>query len=269
MERIVCKFGGSSAANSDGFKRIRHILSSNPARRCVVLSAPGAMGGREKLTDLLEQVWRDGGAGDALDEAAARFSKIARGLGLPDETATVREVLLRSAAISRAHTLSRGEYLSARLFARWTGLPFVDAAHLLCFDAGGALSVPESLRAIREAARQHIKMVVPGFYGSDPKGNIVILPRNGSDITGALVAAGVGASLYENWTDVPGLMTADPAVDPAASVIPEITYAEMRRRAERGARVLHPDCLGPLEALGIPTRIKCTLEPDAPGTLVR
>ena len=103
---------------------------------------------------------------------------------------------------------------------------------------------------------------------NDPLGRIVTFPRNGSDITGALVAAGIGAALYENWTDVPGLMTGDPDTDPEARVIPEIRYADMRKISRSGARVLHPDCLDAVEAAGIPTRIRCTLRPDLPGTLI-
>lgn len=269
MERIVCKFGGSSAADAVCFRRIKAILDADPRRCYVVLSAPGKLDGAPKVTDLLEAVWRDGIDGAAAAAVIARFHSISVGLGLEPRDELVRHALAEAAAISHDHMLSRGEYLCARLFARFSGLPFLDAASFVCFDAMGALDVPQSIRRLSALPSIHPRAVLSGFYGADAAGNIVTLPRNGSDITGALVAAAVGASLYENWTDVPGLMTDDPARNPNARFIPLTDYSEMRRFAEGGARVLHPDCLAPVESIGIPTRLKYTLRPDAPGTLIR
>ena len=269
MDRIVCKFGGSSAANAEGFHRIRTILNENLARRYIVLSAPGALEGMPKVTDLLEQVWREGGCGPATDAVVRRFRDIRAGLGLPPGDGAVRNALATAAHVSRAHTLSRGEYLSARLFSEYAGLTFVDAAHFVCFDAKGTLDVQRSITRLSVLPSMYFRAVVPGFYGSDPSGNLVTLPRNGSDITGAILAAAVHAALYENWTDVPGLMTADPRRDPGARLIPVTDYPEMRAFAQNGARVLHPDCLAPVEQAGIPTRLKYTLQPEAPGTLIR
>lgn len=268
MDKIVCKFGGSSAASAEGIRRIKAILNENPARRYVVLSAPGALEGGPKVTDLLEQVWREGGRGPAAEAVVSRFRDIRAGLGLPPGDEAVRNVLAAAVRISRAHTLSRGEYLCARLFADYTGLTFVDAAPFVCFDTNGGLDVQRSITRLSVLPSMYLRAVVPGFYGSDPSGKIVTLPRNGSDITGALLAAAVHATLYENWTDVPGLMTADPSRDPDARLIPVIDYPEMRTFAQNGARVLHPDCLAPVEQAGIPTRLKCTMQPEAAGTLI-
>ena len=269
MDHIVCKFGGSSAADSNGFRRIRAILEDDPRRRYVVLSAPGALDGGPKVTDLLDRAWREGVPGAASEAVVKRFHAIAAGLDIDPDDDAVRACLASAAAISRDHLLSRGEYLCARLFSRYADLPFADAASLVCFDAGGALEVPETLRRMAAIPAIHPRAVIPGFYGGAPDGRIVTLPRNGSDITGALAAAGTGACLYENWTDVPGLMTEDPAVNPRAKVIPVTDYPGMRRFALNGARVLHPDCLTPVERAGIPTRLRCTMAPDAPGTLIR
>ena len=257
MGIIACKFGGTSTANADMFKRIRAILASDPDRRYVVLSAPGRDGTREKVTDMLYK-------GD-IAGVAGRFAAMARDLNVEMDFETE---LRRAARESEAALLSRGEYLCARLFSRWIGIPFVDAADVIRFDAHGRPDAPGTRAALRRMAARFPRAVIPGFYGSDPHRRVVIFPRNGSDITGALVAAGVGASLYENWTDVPGLMTGDPEKDPEARVIPEITYADMRRASRSGARVLHPDCLDAVEAAGIPTRIRCTMRPDLPGTLI-
>ena len=269
MASITCKFGGTSTATSNMFRQIGRILDENPARRYIVLSAPG---GEEKVTDMIYRYCaarREGKRGDALLYAvAARYQAIGDELGVPGMGTLARDEIQRGAEISDTHAASRGEYLCAKLFARWRGIPFIDAAQLVSFDAAGVLMVPETLRRFRALAHCLVRAVIPGFYGSGPDGHIVTFPRNGSDITGALCAAGTGADLYENWSDVPGLMTADPNLDPEATVIPEISYAAMHRLSENGARVLHPDSLEPLARAGIPTRLKCTMTPKDPGTLV-
>lgn len=262
MGIIACKFGGTSTANANCFKRIEEIIRANPDRRYVVLSAPGRDGDEEKVTDMLFRAWRDKSFGAVV----RRFDALARDLGVQMDS---EDILRRAAALSEAALVSRGEYLCARLFSAWSGIPFVDAAGIIRFDARGALDASGTRGALRAMAARLPRAVIPGFYGGAPDGRVVTFPRNGSDITGALVAAGVGAALYENWTDVPGLMTGDPAVDPHAEVIPEISYAAMRDMTRSGARVLHPDCLTPVEAAGIPTRLRCTMDPDSPGTLIR
>ena len=261
MEIIVCKFGGTSTANADRFRQIRRILDMDPRRRYVVLSAPGTDRSTPKVTDLLYR--------EDIDIAARRFEEIAGALGLCGAGERARRELEKAKDRGEPYRVSRGEAQCAMLFSEYAGIPCVDAARVIRFDAAGQLDVPETLRRIKEMAKEYPRAVLPGFYGGDPEGNIHLLPRNGSDFTGALLAAGVGAALYENWTDVPGLMTGDPNTDPDAQVIPQISYAEMRRMAEAGARVLHPDCLSPVEDAGIPTRLKCTLRPELPGTLIR
>ena len=268
MESIVCKFGGSSVATSEGFRQIKRILDEEPSRRYIVLSAPGSTNGSPKVTDLLEAVWNEGGHGPASASVVRRFHDISAGLGLVPRDELIRNIIASAAKISLAHTLSRGEYLCARLFADFAGLPFIDAAPFVCFDAQGTLDVPRSVTRLSVLPSLHLRAVLPGFYGTDTSGRVVTLPRNGSDITGALVAAAVKATLYENWTDVPGLMTDDPDANPNARLIPVTDYPEMRRFALNGARILHPDCLAPVENAGIPTRLKCTMAPDAPGTLI-
>ena len=156
----------------------------------------------------------------------------------------------------------------AWLFSRFTGLPFVDAASLVAFDAQGEIDLVKTQYQFSALHAGYARAVIPGFYGAAPDGRIRTFPRNGSDITGALCAAGTGSDLYENWSDVPGLMTADPALDPTAAVVPRISYAAMRRLAEQGVPVLHPDSLSPVARAGIPTRLRCTTAPDAPGTLI-
>lgn len=260
MSVIVCKFGGTSTADAEMFKRIHAIIKEDPRRRYAVLSAPGKINGGEKVTDLLYAAWRT----RSPEAAVGRFEAIARELGVNMDFRTSIERALKR---SEAETVSRGEYLCAKLFSKWSGIPFADAAELIFFDEGGKIDRDRTLRAIREMSKRLERAVIPGFYGSGPGGEIVTFPRNGSDITGALLAAGVGASLYENWTDVPGLMTGDPAADPGAKLIDAIRCDELRRMPGN-PRVLHPDSLDAVQAAGIPTRIRCTMTPELPGTLV-
>ncbi len=270
MGTIVAKFGGGATADAEALRRVGGILRAEPGRRCAVLSAPGRCGEcGEKVTDLLESAWRmlDRGqdASEPLRRVVARFRAIAEGLDQPDPSAEVRRELSRAATASRDALLSRGECLCARLFARWMGWAFADAADVVRIDAAGAPDAPAT--AARLAAVPQ-PFVLPGFYGADGDGRIRAFPRNGSDITGALAAAALGAEVYENWTDVDGLMTADPAAVPDARPIPRLGFRQMRLLSEAGAKVLHPDCLAPVEAAGIPIHLRSALRPEAPGTWI-
>jgi len=273
MGIIVSKFGGSSTATACHLKRIERLVRASAARRCVVLSAPGIDGDHpEKVTAMLERCWDlrkcPAACESAVSAVVRRFDDICRGLEIPDMTRTVHRTIERAVSVSLPHTLSRGEYLCALAFARYTGLPMVDAADLIAFGSDGALDEVATRQNIRRLKDIEGPVIVPGFYGADPVGRIRILPRNGSDISGALIAAGLEADLYENWSDVPGLMTADPAIVSNARLIPHIGYRQMRALARAGAQVLHPACLDPVAMAGIPTRLRDTAHTDNFGTLI-
>ena len=273
MRTIVSKFGGSSTANADQFKRILGIIRASPARRCVVLSAPGVDAAHsEKVTALLEACWacRDDPKrlNRAVGRVAERFREIASALSLADPLDLVRREILNAIEISLSHTLSRGEYLCASLFSRYSGIPMVDAAEVIAFDEAGDPDFERTHSGFEAIGKQCGAFILPGFYGANPTGGIRTFPRNGSDITGALAAAGLDAGLYENWTDVDGLMTADPALVPGARLVPMVGYRQMRAMARAGARVLHPACLDPVAMAGIPTRLRNTMNPTCFGTLI-
>lgn len=274
MRPIVSKFGGSSTANAGCFRQILSIVRQSPARRCIVLSAPGADDEHPvKVTSLLDRCWQQRRTPHKLEGTVAavvdRFGKIARELSAFDIRPLCAEEIERALYISRDHTLSRGEFLCAALFSAWSGFAALDAARVVAFDGAGRLDEARTLSLLREAAkRAPAPMVLPGFFGADPTGKIVTFPRDGSDISGALAAAGTEAGLYENWTDVPGLMTADPAIVPAARLIPQVSYRQMRLLSRAGAKVLHPACLDPVAQAGIPTRLRCTRDPESFGTLI-
>lgn len=274
MCAIVSKFGGSSTANARRFEQILSIIRRSPQRRCVVLSAPGTDETHaQKVTAMLERCWQMRGQPaeleGAVDAVVHRYACIAQALSIHDVSQFCREEILNALYISRDHTLSRGEYLCAWLFSEFSGFAMLDARELVSFDErSGAVDIDGTLSRFSRVDLSRGPVVLPGFYGSDGTGRVVTFPRNGSDITGALAAAGVGARLYENWTDVPGLMTADPAIVPGARLIRQVGYRQMRQLARCGAQVLHPACLDPVAMAGIPTRLRCTQAPDSFGTLI-
>ena len=273
MPTIVSKFGGSSTANADCFLRILHILRASSDRRYVVLSAPGTDAQhRAKVTSMLEKVWRlradDLTCAAMCHAIARRYGEIADAFGIDGFEAHAMKTLETAVSDSRAHVLSRGEFLCAELVAHASGMPFVDAKEVVRFDACGTLDPEGTLIRLKAMSATHECAVIPGFYGADGSGRLRVFPRNGSDISGALAAAGVSAALYENWTDVPGLMTADPAIVPNARLIGQISYRQMRAFARAGAQVLHPACLDPVAMAGIPTRLRCTMRPECFGTLI-
>ena len=257
MNTVVAKFGGSSLASAAAFHVVRQRLREQPDCRVCVASAPGArFPGDAKVTDLLK-------AGD-FAAVRARLGQIARPLGL--DVPTLDEDQARRSA---EFALSRGEWACARMLAQYLGWRFLDAEGLVLLDERRACRTEETLRRMRAAlCDPDARVVIPGFSGSGPDGTILTLPRGGSDITGALAAAAVGASVYENYTDVCGVYTRDPALAPDAQPIARMSYRALRRAARQGARVMHEDAITPVEAADIPIHILSTLRPEAGGTWV-
>lgn len=267
----VCKFGGSSLADAGMFARVRRILHADGARRYIVLSAPGRrFSGDEKITDLLIAAHDASRLGDysILARIFCRYASIRRYLApffpLEREFMHIR----RNLHTSRDHAASRGEYLCAKLFAAYASLPFVDAADLLFFDESGRIDMERSRDAVQRKLLCHERAVIPGFYGSMPDGSIRTFERGGSDISGALISVLAGADLYENWTDVDGLFTADPAIVEHPRRSRQVSLKQMMRICRAGAQLLHPDALIPLMGTGIDTELKNTFDPDAAGTRI-
>lgn len=271
MSITVCKFGGSSVCNGDLFAQVHRIIRSAAERRYIVLSAPGRRCSTDdKITDLLYNAY-DAGDDDAqfiftriyLRYASIR-DQIAPDFDLESEFSQIRKRL----RTSRDYAASRGEYLCAKLFSAYSGLHFVDAAQLFFFDENGAIDMEASYRAIAQRLLPMDRAVIPGFYGTMPDGSIHTFSRGGSDVSGALIAAALHADLYENWTDVDGLFTADPTSVPNARRNSRVSLYQMERLAWAGAQVLHPDALKPLKGAHIDTVLKNTCCPDAPGTRI-
>ena len=271
----VTKFGGSSLCDSAGFARVREIVLADPARRVVVVSAAGKRHAADhKITDLLylchAHLQYEVSCWDLWRRVADRYREIRDGcaLTLPIEAELEAIYAAMDRRTPRDWIVSRGEYLSARLMADLLGFDFVDAKDWLLFDAAGRVRPAASYAALGSLADGR-KIVTPGFYGALPDGQIHTLPRGGSDVTGALAAAALHADLYENWTDVPGVLAADPALVQRPAQVEQLRYEELQTLSRIGMQVLHEDAVAPVQRAQIPLRICSTLEPETPGTLVR
>lgn len=275
MDRIVCKFGGSSLAGACEFLRVKEIVERNPSRSVVVVSAPGKSSAESfKVTDMLLMCAQLSSAGFRFDEifaqVAERFRTLCRELGVStDIDALLKEVEEHIASgESAASCASRGEYLCAKVMADYLGWPFVDAKDLFLFSSEGVIDEEESLERVEKTIGPMERAVVPGFYGSLPSGRLTTFRRGGSDITGSFLAAGIGANLYENWTDVPGLLMSDPKIVEDPMPIRRMSYAELRELSYMGAKVLQEDAVFPVARAGIPLQIRSSLLPEDPGTLI-
>ncbi len=275
MELKVCKFGGTSVADAAQLRRVKSIVEADPGRRWVVPSAPGKRHGSDhKITDLLYLCHENAKRGVGFDEVfnliSGRYLAIASELGLSlDLTPLLAEIHARIAGGANAdYCASRGEFINGHIVAALLGIPFVDPAEIVLFDERGAFLPEETNRAVGARLAQYPRSVVSGFYGSKPDGTIKTFSRGGSDISGAIVARGVGADIYENWTDVSGLLMADPRVVNNPKKINTITYRELRELAYMGATVLHDEAIFPVRESGIPVNIRNTNDPDDPGTFI-
>ncbi len=274
MNTKVCKFGGTSLANAEQFKKVRAIIEADPSRRVIVLSAPGKRNDNDqKITDLLLVCQELADQGLEIEPVFSRirerFIEIVEQLEIPidiiellDET----EQLIQDTPI-RSFVASRGEYLSAKVFAAWIGAIFVEPADAIIFRNEEHIC-PSTYERLSGKIGDSGLFVVPGFYGADEHGLIKTFSRGGSDITGAIVARAVGAAVYENWTDVSGFLMADPRIVDNPKSIEELTYKELRELSYMGATVLHDEAIFPVRDAGIPIEIKNTNDPAAPGTRI-
>lgn len=273
----VVKFGGSSMADAGQYRKVRDILMADPERKVVVVSAAGKrFSGDHKLTDLLYLCYAHIQYGvdcsTIFDAIANRYIDIRDELGLALPIEVDLELLkhrIDAKEISQEELVSRGEYLSAKLMADYLGFQFIDAADWVKFNMDGTVNEDASYEALRSQVILGYGAVIPGFYGAMPDGAIHTFSRGGSDITGALAAAALDADVYENWTDVSGILMADPRIVDDPQAIPEVTYDELRELSYSGAQVLHEDSIFPVREKNIPVNIRNTNDPSAPGTMIQ
>lgn len=279
MPTKVAKFGGTSLASAPQIRKMQAIVQSDAGRRFVVPSAPGKREPKDtKITDLLYLCHDLASKGlkfdDAWDPICERFKQIATELGL---SLDLNPILQEAEGVIREHgragltadyAASRGEAINGRIIAELLDCEYVDPTEIIFFNERGRLDEEKTYAAIAERLTCVDRAVIPGFFGLGIDGNVKTFSRGGSDVTGAIIARGVNASVYENWTDVHGLLITDPRIVPGAFTIETVTYRELRELSYSGASVLHEEAVFPVRQANIPVNIRNTNDPEHPGTLI-
>ena len=274
MAKVV-KFGGSSLADANQFRKVAEIIRSDRERRYVVPSAPGKRFSEDtKVTDMLYRCYEAVGKGkNATAEflpIAERFNGIIGDLGLTINLDHEYDIIAENfrKRAGKDYAASRGEYLNGIILANYLGFQFVDAAKCIYFTASGEFDTDLTDACLASVLEGYAEAVIPGFYGAKPDGTIQTFSRGGSDFTGSVVAKAINADLYENWTDVSGFLAADPHIVDNPEIIEYITYKELRELSYMGAGVLHQDAIFPVRTAKIPINIRNTNVPDAKGTMI-
>ena len=275
-ETKVVKFGGSSLADANQFRKVADIILADPTRRFVVASAPGKRFVEDiKVTDMLYNCYELASEGEEFEEQfnliKERYNGIIEGLGIQDFSLDEDFDIIKGAVshmAGRDYAASRGEFLNSKVLAKFLGFDFIDAAKYIFFNERGEFDWDKTSEKLAPKLAKSEYAVIPGFYGSMPNGTIKTFSRGGSDVTGSIVARAVDAMIYENWTDVSGFLICDPRIVNNPSPINTITYAELRELAYMGATVLHEDAIFPVRAAGIPVNIKNTNCPQDRGTMI-
>ncbi len=271
----VLKFGGSSLADAEQFKKVAAIIKAQPERRYVVASAPGKRFSEDiKVTDMLYDCYKLVKQNKPIDDAFKliedRYNGIIKDLGihlwLQPEFDRIKNAIVHHAG--RDYIASRGEYLNSIVLANYIGYDFIDAEDGIFFKENGTLDTEKTNDELSAILEKHERAVIPGFYGVMPNGTIKTFSRGGSDITGSIVARAIKADIYENWTDVSGMLMADPRCVENPAVIPVITYSELRELSYMGATVMHEDAIFPVREMGIPINIRNTNAPEDSGTMI-
>lgn len=273
--RKVVKFGGSSLASAEQFKKAKEIICADSERKFVVPSAPGKRNAKDtKVTDMLYACYETAEKGEdfkpQLKAIKARYEEIISGLSLTlsldSEFKTIEGNFKKKAG--RDYAASRGEYLNGIIMAHYLKYTFVDPAEVIFFDEDGEFDADKTNAVLSERLEKTERAVIPGFYGSLPDGTVHTFSRGGSDVTGSIVAKAVKADVYENWTDVSGFLIADPRIIENPEEIATITYRELRELSYMGAGVFHEDAIFPVRKEGIPINIRNTNAPEDNGTWI-
>ena len=270
----VLKFGGSSMADANQYKKVKEIVTAEESRKVVVVSAAGKrFSGDHKITDLLYLCYAHlqyGVSSDSVFQLIKdRYVEIKNDLNLSVDIEAELYAIEKKMkkGITQDELVSRGEYLSAMLLADYLGYKFVDATEWLTFKFDGSIDTDKSYAKLQNIPYEK-GIVIPGFYGIMPNANIKVMTRGGSDITGALAAAALKADVYENWTDVSGVLMADPRIVDNPKPIKHITYDELRELSYMGAQVLHEGTIFPVKKANIPLNIRNTNDPENSGTVI-
>lgn len=275
MIRIAAKFGGTSVASSEQIRKVKAILDSDARRSVVVVSAPGKRTKAEaKVTDLLylcaEMAQMSTDFQGPYAQVRERFLEIERELGVDSGVRAELDAFEKELkeGVTADYVASRGEAWNGRIIAKFLGAELVDPLSTVFIQHNGLVD-PNSYELLaRKMADTSKKYLLPGFYGRGPDGKVKTFSRGGSDISGAIAARSISALVYENWTDVSGLLMADPRIVDDPEPMVEVTYRELRELSYMGASVLHDEATLPVREAGIPIHIKNTNEPGHAGTRI-
>lgn len=285
----VAKFGGSSVASATQLRKVANIIKSDDERRAIVVSAPGKRSKEDKkVTDMLiglgDAYFQTEGIEQELNEVLQRFREITEELELESDEIVdqIREDIFFVLNDNREEVLKRdglkaiGEDTLAKVLSTYlqslgmnaTYLNPKDAGIIVSDEPGSAQILDESFQEIYKLREKEGIFVIPGFYGYTIEGKLMTFPRGGSDITGSIIAAGIQAELYENFTDVDSVYSVNPNIVENPKKITELTYKEMRELSYAGFSVFHDEALIPAFKAKIPVCIKNTNNPSSPGTMI-
>lgn len=275
----VAKFGGTSLASAPQIRKMQAIVQADDDRRFVVPSAPGKRDSKDtKITDLLYLCHDLASKGLKFDDAwqpiCGRFQAIVAELELDLDLAPILAEAEATIAdhgkrgLPADYAASRGEAINGRIIAELLQCAFIDPTEIIFFGDNGRLDEAKTYATLAERLGPTERAVIPGFFGLGANGEVKTFSRGGSDVTGAIIARGVNAAVYENWTDVHGLLITDPRIVPGAYTIETVTYRELRELSYSGASVLHDEAVFPVRQANIPVNIRNTNDPEHPGTLI-
>lgn len=273
--RKISKFGGSSVSCAKQIKKVKDIVLSDSTRNIIITSACGKENNEDnKITDLLYLCYAHLKYNTSCENIykliTDKFVRIKNELNLTYEIEEkLNDLYLQlDKNIDEDYLVSRGEYFTAKLLSEYLGYQFIDATELIFFYNNGEIDYSKTEDHFNKIIEEHKNIVVPGFYGLLPNQTIRVMSRGGGDLTGSVIASVSNANIYENWTDVSGILTADPKVVDNPKQIETITYSELRELSYRGASVIHQDAIFPVREKNIPVHILNTNEPNTPGTII-
>jgi aspartate kinase len=287
--KIVCKFGGSSVEHGDQIRKVKNIIGDNRKRKYVVVSAPGRdETHRVKITDHLLNIADDGKhlAGQKLDSEASRQAVVAKFESVLSSLEMEDPELIESlkkdfdtqltGEMRAAFLASRGEHYTACIMAEYFTACNIPTQLILPEEIGFIVSddylnarvLPESYQNLKKLREIEEVCLMPGYYGVTTNGDIAVLSRGGSDLTGGELAYSIGAGLYENWSDVDGVYEVDPRIVEESDVISRLTFKEIRLLSSKGFNVFHFDAMNKCRQSNIPINIRNTNRPSSTGTMI-
>ncbi len=271
----LSKFGGVCMANAEYIKKSANIIRQNNKRKIVVVSAPGQRNSNDiKITDRLyacyDEIIKFGHCDESYKEIEKHFLDITNAFNLTKYNNILKNIKLEIENSKKVDFIvSRGEFLMAQIFADILNFEFIDAGKIIKFNKNNELDEKLTFNLTKKFVSKTKKgVVIPGFYGKNPAGEIITFTRDGTDFTASLVATACDVSVYENWKDVEGIFTGNPSIIEKPKKVSEISYSELRKLSYLGAKVVHPSTVLPVSEKNIPIEIRSFLDSSLKGTKI-